>query len=439
LRDWQAEYQRKLISAEEAGELVKSGDYVFFTSGREAHSIGLAISARKEELRDVKIFQPYPGYDFGWHDPGWEDSFQLTLRMPTAISQRMTDERRCDLQITDIAHSSEVEGIQMGIIITEVSTPDDKGFCSFGASLWNKKEDIKRGRLVIAEVNENLIRTFGDNFVHVSEIDYFVKHESAGGNRATGTLAGRKLKQPEPYLKQIAENISRLIKDGDTIQIGVGRATEPLVQLGIFDNKCDLGWHSEATPPGAISLIRENVINGKYKTINKGKVVVTSLGGASKEDMDWANNNPLFWLFDVKYIWDVRVISAHDNMVAINNALIIDLSGQISVESLGTRSISTAGGQTAFVIGALYSKGGRSITVLPSTAERGTSSRIVPMLEKGARVTIPCNCTDYVITEYGVACLRGESLRHRAEKLISIAHPDFRSELRKEAQKIYWP
>lgn len=292
---------------------------------------------------------------------------------------------------------------------------------------------------MIAEVNENLMRTYGENFVHFSAIDYFVKHELGSGTTATGSLAGRKLKEPEPYLKQIAENVSRLIKDADTIQIGVGRATEPLVKLGIFDNKCDLGWHSEATPPGVISLVRENVINGKYKTINKGKVVVTSLGGASKEDMDWANNNPLFWLFNVKYIWDVRVISAHDNMVTINNALSIDLSGQISVESVGTRSLSTAGGQTAFVIGALYSKGGRSITVLPSTAEGGTLSRIVPMLEKGTRVTIPCNCTDYVVTEYGVVCLRGESLRHRAEKLITIAHPDFRSGLRREAQGLYWP
>jgi 4-hydroxybutyrate CoA-transferase len=165
--------------------------------------------------------------------------------------------------------------------------------------------------------------------------------------------------------------------------------------------------------------------------------VVTSLGGACKEDMDWVNNNPLFWLVNVTYLWDIRTISAHDNMVAINNSLSVDLGGQIASESIGYRIMNGSGGQTAFAVGALLSKGGRSITVLPSTARKGEASRIVSCLEPGTAVTIPRNCADYVVTEYGIARLRGKSLRRRAEELIAISHPDFRAELRKEAQRLY--
>lgn len=223
--------------------------------------------------------------------------------------------------------------------------------------------------------------------------------------------------------------------------MGVGRTIEPLVMLGLFDNKYDLGWHSEATPDGVIGLVREGIISGKYKTINKGRVVVTSLGGTGAEDMEWANNNPLFWLVDVEYLWDPRVISAHDNMVTINNALCIDVTGQSSAETVGSRIFGTQGGQPSFVIGALLSKGGRSIIVLPSTAEvKGKAvSRIVPRLEAGSVVTVPRCLADYVVTEYGIASLRGKTLRHRAEELIAVAHPDFRAELRKEAEKLLWP
>lgn len=439
MKDWESEYESKLISAEEAAGFVKSGDYISFTLGREAYSVGLAIASRMGELHDVKIFQPFPGHDFGWYEPGWENAFNLTIYMPTAISQQMMNDRRCDLEIPDILNMSECTTRMSDIVITEVSPPDKNGFCSFGSALWNKREHIKRGKLVIAEVNDRLIRTFGENHVHVSEIDYFVSHQSTGAIIANSSLAGREIRELPPYIKDIAGFVSSLIKDGDTLQIGVGRTTEPLVNQGILNNKCDLGWHSEATPPGIISLVREGIINGKYKTINRGKAVVTSLGGASKEDMDWVNNNPLFWLVDVGYLWDVRTISAHDNMVALNNALAIDLSGQISAESVGFHLLSSSGGQTVFAIGALLSKGGRSITVIPSVAKNGTVSRIVPALEIGTGITVPRNCADYIVTEYGIAHMRGKSLRRRAEELIAIAHPDYRAELTKAAKNLYWP
>lgn len=443
MKDWREEYQRKFISAEEAARKIKSGDTVAFTSGREAFATGLALATRKDELKNVHILVPTPTYDFGWYDEGWQDSFDITVRIPTATCQEAMDARRIDFDPgTPIPFVEVAEApYKADIILTEVSPPDDKGFCSFGASLWAKKRQIENAKLAIAEVNKNLIRTYGDNYIHISQIDYFVEHISAGEGMKSGSLAGRQLKKPEPYLKAIAENIARLIKDGDTLQIGVGRTTEPLVELGLLDGKHNLGWHSEATPPGVISLVREGVINGRYKTLNPGRVVVTSIGGSSREEMEWVNNNPLFWLVDVAYLEDIRVIAAHDNMVAINNALLIDLTGQICAETVGSRQISGAGGQIPFVFGTWLSRGGRSITVLPATAEtkNGTVSRIVPTLPQGSVVTIPRNCADYIVTEYGVAQLKGKPRRQRAEELISVAHPNFRVELKEAARRQFYP
>ncbi|MFC1919494.1 acetyl-CoA hydrolase/transferase family protein [Chloroflexota bacterium] len=440
MKDWQEEYRSKIITPDEAAAMVKSGDRVTFTMGREAHTLGLALAVRKEELKGVKVFTPAAGYDFGWYDPGWEDSFEITTSIGTALIQPMLDERRCDFNPTGLIPQEDCENLwDADVVFTEVSLPDDKGFCSFGLSLWNKRRHIEIAKLVIAEVNDKLIRTHGDNYVHISEIDYFVMHEPSGIPLGTGSLTGKEVKEPEPYLKDIASNVAKLVRDRDTLQIGVGRTTEPLAALGILDDKKDLGYHSETTPPGIISLVRKGVITGKYKGLHPGKVVVTSVGGGSRQEIEWVNNNPIFLLVDVAYLEDVGIIAKHDNFVAINNALQTDLTGQIAAETLGNRMISLAGGQIPFAIGARFSKGGRFITVLPSTALGGSVSRIVPQLEPGTVVTIQRNLTDYVVTEYGIAHLRGKSVRNRAQALIDIAHPKFRDELEKAARKLFWP
>lgn len=437
---WVEEFEKKIVSAEESAGLVKSGDLVLFTSGREARSVGLALAGRKESLKGVRVIAPTPTYDFGWYDDGWQDSFNVTIRMPTAACQDAVDARRVDLDPGSLIPFIEMdESYKPDVLLTEVSPPDDRGFCSFGASLWAKKRQVASARLVIAEINDTLIRTYGDNFIHVSQIDCFVRHVSSGRVPGAGSLAGRQLKEPEPHLKDIAGFVSGLIRDGDTLQIGIGRTTEPLVRLGLLEGRSDIGWHSEATPPGVIGLIREGVINGRRKTLNPGKAVVTSIGGSSREEMAWVNLNPLFWLVDVADLEDIRVIAGHDNFVAINNALALDLSGQITAEGLGNRWLGAAGGQIPFIIGTWLSRGGRSITVLPSTAQGGKTSRIMPALPEGTAVTIQRNCADYVVTEYGVAHLKGKTLRQRADALIAIAHPDFRPELKKAAKRILYP
>ena len=446
MTDWQEEYKGKIIPAEDAAKMIKSGDRIAFTVGREAHTVGLAIAARLGDLKDVKVYVPTPGYDFGWYDPGWDDSFQITCSFPLGINEQMVSEGRCDIAFGalfpfDMQYFK--EGID--VLLTEVSAPDDGGFCSFGASLWNKKRQVQdckeRGKLVIAEVNQRLIRTYGENYVHVSDIDYFVEHQSSGSTMGSGSLLGKKAKkEPDQVQKDIARHVGSLIRDGDCLQIGVGRSTEPIVQLGILDGKNDIGYQSEATVPGVIRLVREGVITGKYKTVRPNKVVVTSVGGDTREEVQWVHMNPLFELVDVDFLEDIRTIAAMDNMVTINQALAIDLVGQTTAESLGPKLFSGAGGQVPFQIGALLSKGGRAVTVIPSIADTpaGRVSRIMPTLPEGTTVTIHKNCTDRIVTEYGVAELRGRSVREKAEALINVAHPDFRDELRAVARKRFW-
>lgn len=292
---------------------------------------------------------------------------------------------------------------------------------------------------MLAEVSPDLIRTYGDNYIHVSEIDYFVLHIPTGRAPGTTDILGRRTSGPGKIEKAIAEYAASFVKDGDTIEIGVGGAAEWILQMNFLDNKHDLGVHSENLPRGMASLVMKGVITGKFKTVNPGKVVSTACGGGTKEEMDFIYMNPIFELYGSDYVLDPRVIGSHDNMIAINAALAVDLTGQIAAESIGPTMVSGTGGQLAFAIGANLSKSGRNITVLPSTARAGNLSRIVPQLEPGSIVSVPRNLADMVITEHRVARLRGKTQRQRAVELISIADPDFRADLEKWAKKLFWP
>ncbi len=438
---WQDEYRRKLASPEDAVAVVKNGDRVGFTYGRQPRALGLALAARFGELKDVTVFVRTPAMDFGWYDPGWEESFKIEISYVLPITRKMMAERRCDFVIGGLFGMTPRHPAvgEVDVLFIEVSPPDEHGYCSSGTSVWGKKKAIECAKIVLAEVNKHLIRTYGENYVHVSEIDYFVEHVS-GGARPGGTdLLGRKTWEPGEVEKRIAEHVSTLIKDGDTLQIGVGSTSEWIAYLGALDNRADLGWHSETTPRGIIKLVREGVITGKHKNINRGKVIAVAIGGGDKEDMDFVNQNPLFELYDAEYVLNPAVISSNDNVVAINSAISIDLTGQVAAESIGAAMVSGPGGQLAFATGAQLSKGGRFISTLPSTAKGKTISRIVPQLESGTVVTIPRTLADVVVTEFGIAHLYGKSHRKRALELIAIAHPDFREALNKEARRLFWP
>jgi len=440
--DWRDDYKKKIVTPEEALKVVKSGDRVHFAYGVEPLALGLSLLSKAEELKEkgIKLFVPSPGRDFAWYDPGWEDIFSVEIGHVLPIAQQMVGERRGDYLVGELTWALPPELREpVDVLLIALSPPDERGFCSFGASLWNKKQEVRASKVVIAEVNENLIRTYGDNFINVSEIDYFVEHTPSGRMPGATDMLGRKTAGPGEAEKKIADNVASLIRDSDTLEMGVGGTAEWIATLGVLDDKHDLGWHSENTPRGIATLVKKGVINGERKTLHKGKAIATAVGGGTREEMDFINMNPIFEVYESIYVLDPRVIASNDNMVAINSALAVDLTGQIAAESIGPAMLSGTGGQLAFAVGASLSKGGRSIVVLRSTARNGTISKIVPQLEPGTIVTIPRVLADYIVTEYGIAHLKGKTQRQRTEELISIAHPDFRSELAREARKLFWP
>ncbi len=437
--DWRSLYESRTVSAEEAVSAINDGDRVAFTSGNEPTALSLALLARADELRGVTLFLPTPSRDLGWYDPGFEESFDIEIGYILPVVREMVAERRCDYTVQTLLVEYGPLDEAPDVALVEVSPPDDSGYCSFGASLWNKREQIETAPLVLAEVNDRLIRTGGENYVHVSEIDSFTPHQSSGRTPGATDLLGRKNVEPGAVERAIAEHAGSLIEDGATLQIGVGSTSEWVARLGVLSEKNDLGWHSETTPNGVIKLVRQGVITGRRKTLHTGRVVATAAGGGDADDMAFVDGNPMFELYPAKYILDPRTVAAHDGMTSVNSALSIDLTGQIAAESLGPALVSGTGGHLAFAIGASLAKGGKYITVMPSTARGGTVSRITPQFDPGVIVTVPRTLAHYVVTEHGVADLKGKTQRQRAEALIEVAHPDFRSELRAAARSYFWP
>lgn len=440
--DWKDEYRRKLVSAEDAVKVVKSGDYVVFAQP-EAPALGLALVSRADELTGVRIMggggSDLPMYDTTWYDV-YPDTFQLETSYVLPLVRALVAERKSDFTVSGLFGVPDMTAAKpLDVFMVQVSPPDEHGFCSFGASLWMKKEWVRTARVVLAEANERIIRTYGDNFVHVSEIDHFVEHTPSGKVPGGTDILGRRTTGPGELEKSVAGYIGTLIKDGDCLEIGVGGTAEWVAQLGILESKHDLGWHSENTVRGIGTLVMNGVITGKHKNTHPGRAVATAVGGGTKEEMDFINDNPLFEVYSSNYILDPRVIASHDNMVAINSAIALDLTGQIAAESIGTVMTSGSGGQLSFAIGAYLSRGGRSIVAIPSTARDGALSRIVPILQPGTVVSTPRTLADIVVTEYGIARLKGKTQRERALELIAIAHPGFRAELKKEAERLYWP
>ncbi len=490
-KDWEEDYKRKLVSAEEAVKIVKSGDLVMLPLPNQPAILQNALAARAAELKNVRILASAPVFNPGWWSPGMEESFSTMIELFIGGQARSAmDEKRSDylpdlfsLRFKGIDEKRpESEGKQIDVFMTPLSPPDKHGFCSFGATMWNKRSYAKRAKHVIAEVYENEIRTYGTNYIHVSEVDYFVEPELGpefseeewqemyqiffkkgpeevqaklrrylpftlrhilnickivGGDFVAPHVG---LDEPTEAAIDISHYLREIINDGDTFQVGVGRPSSFMVKLGVFDNKVDLGIHTEMGCPGLPLLVKEGVATGKYKTLHPGKAVFSTFMGCDADDIDYVADNPAFEQHDTEYVANIRTVSQHDNMVAINNGLQVDLTGQICSETqFGPRMINGQGGQTETHIGTLLARGGRAITLLPSTALGGSVSTIVPQLEKGSLVTIPRQFADIIVTEYGVARLLDKSHRERAKELIAIAHPDFRAELRKEAQKLFYP
>jgi acetyl-CoA hydrolase len=428
---WTDIYKQKVVSPAEAVKAVKSGDRIFLTGNCSVPSkILSALVDRAPELQDVEINQALTVGSADYVSPEMEGHLQVNTMFISHNIRKAVQEGRADFTpvlLSEFPLLFKNKILPLNVAFVHLSIPDQHGYCSFGVEVGLSKSAAESADIIIAEVNEQMPRTLGDSFIHVSAIDYIVPVDyplpelpMGGGN-------------PSDTVKKIAGYIAELIPDEATMQMGIGAIPDAVLKH-LYDKK-DLGIHTELFSDGVIDLVEAGVITNAKKTLHPGKIIAGFILG-TKRLYDWVHNNPLIEFLRTEYINDPFVISRNDRMVAVNSAIEIDLTGQICADSIGTKLYSGVGGQLDFVYGASRSKGGVPIIALPSTAK--DFSRIVLTLKVGAGVVTTRNHVHYVVTEYGIADLYGKTIRERAQSLINVAHPKFREELTKEAKDLHY-
>ncbi len=429
--NWQDIYKQRLTTAAEAVKVIKSGDRV--VPGHAASESELLVGEmvkRYKELEKVIIVEGVALGSSPYCKPEMEGHFVLNSMFLGANVRSAVWENRGDLIPLNLHQFPRAfrEGyIPIDVFMTIVSPPDKFGYCSLGVSVDHSMELVKSSKIVIAEVNPNMPRTYGDTLVHVSEFDYIVENDEP-------LLELQKFAERNEVNDTIGKNLASLVNDGDTLQVGAG--TIPDALLRNLKDKNDLGVHTEMVSDGMIELIEGGVINGKYKTLWPNKIVATFAQG-TKKLYEYLHENPLFQFIPTDYVNNPCVIAQNDNMVAINQALEIDLLGQVVSESIGIKQYSGIGGQLDFIRGSAMARGGKPILVFPSTAKKGTISRITCSLKTGTPISDTRNDVHYVVTEYGIANLFAKTNEERARALIEIAHPDFREQLKEEYKDLY--
>ncbi len=433
------EFERKLVDPYDAVALVESGDLLWMPSAHQPPAILAALATREGELRDVKV-RSVVIPDMGWFREDARDAFDLQVQYALAPDNRQAlADRLIDFHPFSMIREHKArdarpgEGEPIDDLLILVTRPNDQGWVCVGNSVWDAVSSARRAKRVIAEISDAMPRTCGDSWLHVSQIDAFVE-----GDRPRLAIP-----DPDPASfpdvdRAIAANVKTVVKDRDTIQVGLGKHTGALALLGAFDDCNDLGFFSELTVPGCVQLARKGNVTSKYAEVEPNHFVACFIGN-SLEDLDHIEMNPFFQLRSYEFTNDPVVIAKHDQMLTLNGALMVDLSGQIGVYAMGSSVYSGLGGQLAFQLGAFLSKRGRACTVLPSSAKNGTISTIVPSFDAGQIISIPRELADTIITDQGVARLLGKSVRERAKELIEVAHPDHRDWLRDEAKRLYYP
>ncbi|NPA06213.1 MAG: acetyl-CoA hydrolase/transferase family protein [Chloroflexi bacterium] len=431
MKYWERLYHERMTTAEDAVRVIQSGQRVFLTGNCSVPQTlvhALVQRARAGEIEDVELVQVLTVGDAEYVSPDLEGRIRVNTLFISANVRQAVHEGRADFtpiflsEIPALFRSGE---LPLDVALIHVSPPDEHGFCSFGVEVGITKPAAESARIVIAEVNDRMPRTLGDSFIHVSKIDYFVPVSYPLPELPQG--------QPGEVQKRIAEHIADLIPDGATLQLGIGGIPDAV--LLYLEDKRDLGIHTELFSDGVVTLVEKGVITNERKTLHRGKIIAGFVLGSQKL-YDFVDNNAMVEFHPTDYVNDPFVIAQNDNMVAINSAIEVDLTGQVCADSIGHRFYSGVGGQVDFIRGAARSKGGKPIIALPSTAKGGTISRIVATLKPGAGVTTTRNDVHYVVTEYGVAYLHGKTIRQRVQALINIAHPDFRADLRREARRL---
>lgn len=429
-------YKDKLITIEEALGLVKS-DYEIVTGlgSAEAQAFMNNIHKIGDRVKNVTITNCLSMSNGEFLKEEYKNSFNVDgwFYSPALRKAHKNGNISYIPNHLHLAGIKRLDHIKPNIYVGTGTMPDKHGFISLSLSNTYEKQIIDAADIVILEINPNYPRTFGDVEIHYSDVDYLVETDHNVPELPDITPNEKDIK--------IGKLIAEYINDGDCIQLGIGGIPNAVTDALV--NKKDLGIHTEMMTSGMVKLAKLGVINGKKKTLHKGKIVCTFALG-NKELYDFLDDNTSVMILDGHYVNNPDIIAKNDNMVSINTSIEIDLTGQCCSESIGPIQFSGAGGQADTAIGAQKAKNGKSFIALYSTAsiknketgERETISKIVPMLKQGAAVTLSRNDVDYVVTEYGVAKLRGTNIRERVERLIEIAHPDFREELRQEASRI---
>ncbi|AGY54037.1 4-hydroxybutyrate coenzyme A transferase [Bacteroidales bacterium CF] len=423
----------KFISADEAVKVVKSGDHIHLSSVASAPKVLIDALMRRGdngELKDVRIHHLHteggaPYTDARYEGVFFHQAFFVGGNVRKNVQAGYADYIPIFLSETQKLYRSGV--LPCNVAMIQVSPPDKHGFVSLGTSVDATLAAIECAEHVIAVVNKNVPRAWGDAMIPASMIDYFVECD--------GLLEPAHFTEPDEIEAAIGKNCAGLIEDGACLQMGIGAIPNAvLAQLG---NHKNLGIHTEMFADGVLPLVEKGVINGANKVIDKGKMVSTFLMG-SQTCYDFIDDNPMVRMMDVAYTNDPFIIAKNPRVTAINSALQVDITGQVCADSLGTKFFSGVGGQVDFIYGASLSERGKAIIAMPSVTNKGIS-KIAPVLTSGAGVVTTRNHIHWFVTEYGAVNLYGKSLQERAKLIISIAHPEHREELDKAAFERFGP
>ncbi len=430
-QNWRERYADKIVTADFAAKKIKPGNRVFIGSAcGEPQALVQAMVRAGEKLADTELVQVLTLGVAHYADRRHAPSFRANAFFIGAGVRDAVNEARADYTpvfLSQVPRLFRSRALPIDVALIMVTPPDEHGVCSLGVSVDITKAAAESAKLVIAQVNENMPYTLGDAFIHVNQIQHLV-------DQTEPLIEMPARDEGDDVIRQIGLNVARLVYDGSTLQLGIGRIPDAV--LSALSNKHDLGIHTEMFSDGVMRLAQAGNITGKQKRLHRGKIV-GSFGAGSRELFEYMHENPAIEMHPSEYTNDPFIISQHDNMVAINTALEIDLTGQVCADSIGQRFYSGIGGHADFIRGAALAKNGKPIIALPSTVkgEDGLQSRIVATLQEGAGVVTTRGDTHYVVTEYGIAYLNGRSIRERAMSLISIAHPDFRGELLHAAKR----
>lgn len=428
--DWKKQFTDRIVSAQEAVRCIKSGDRVVIGHACGEPSVLVdAMVDRAPELENVEIVHMVGMGAAKYCEELMSKSFHHNAPFLGPKTRSASNEGRVDFipsSLSDVPKYFTEGYLPVDVALIQVSSPDENGECSFGISVDYTEPAARVAKTVIAQVNNNMPYTFGTT-IKLSDIDWIVAED-----QDIIQLQPPKIGEVE---EAIGKRIAELIPDGATLQLGIGAIPDAV--LNSLKDKKDLGIHTEMFSDGVVDLVKAGVITNRKKTLHSGKFVATFLMG-TKKLYDFVNNNPNVLMLPCSYTNDSFIIAQNDNMICINSALQVDLMGQVNAETIGPKQYSGTGGQLDYIRGAWRSKGGKSFIAMSSTAANGTKSRIVVHLDKGSAVTTPRADIHYVVTEYGVAQLRGKNLRQRAEALIAIAHPDFREELKEQVKYFPW-